>query len=73
MSLRVRISPRAANQIFLLHGDQDTVVLPHHSRDFAAALEEHGCEVLFLEVPGKAHRDEIVGPYQKEVADFLTR
>ena len=53
--------------------DQDTVVLPHHSRDFAAALEEHGCEVLFLEVPGEAHRDEIVGPYQKEVADFLTR
>jgi len=33
-------------RVFLLHGDQDTVVPPHHSRDFAAALKEKGCDVI---------------------------
>jgi len=59
--------------VFLLHGDRDTTVLPHHSRDFAAALKKQGCAVTYREAKGETHRDQIAQPYQQELADFLTQ
>lgn len=59
--------------VFLLHGERDTTVLPHHSRDFAGALKEKGATVVYREVQGETHRDEIAKSYQQEMADFLTR
>ena len=58
--------------VYLLHGDKDDIVPPHHSREFAAALRAKGCRVIYREVPGLAHRDAIAEAYQKEIADFLT-
>ena len=57
----------------LLHGASDTTVGPHHSREFAAQLRAEGYAVHHREVTGERHRDEIVRPYQTEIADFLTR
>ncbi len=59
--------------VFLLHGDKDKTVPPHHSRDFAALLKERGFEVTFQEVAGETHRDEIAQPFQQQLADFLTQ
>ena len=57
--------------VFLLHGDRDAVVPPHHSRDFAAALKAGGCTVVYREVPGAVHNDSIALSCQGELADFL--
>lgn len=57
--------------VFLLHGAKDTVVLPEHSRDFAAALKAKGCTVTYREAATETHRDELAQPYQQELADFL--
>lgn len=67
-------NPRAfaAVPVYLLHGDKDDIVQPHHSRDFAAALKGNGGRVTYREAPGFAHQDEIAKAYQKEIADFLT-
>jgi dipeptidyl aminopeptidase/acylaminoacyl peptidase len=59
--------------VFLLHGDRDAVVPPHHSRDFAAALKNKGCAVTYREAAGATHNDKIALPYQQELADFLTK
>jgi dipeptidyl aminopeptidase/acylaminoacyl peptidase len=59
--------------VFLLHGDRDATVQPHHSRDFAAALKDKGCAVTYREAAGATHNDNIALPYQQELADFLTR
>lgn len=59
--------------VFLLHGDRDGAVPPHHSRDFAAALRDKGCTVIYREVAGAVHNDSIALSYQKELADFLTK
>lgn len=58
--------------IFLIHGDADTTVLPHHSRDFSEALKKQGSPVTYLEVHNVAHSDVVAEPYQKEIANFLT-
>lgn len=58
--------------VMLLHGDKDRVVPVHHSRDFAAALQEKGYPFIFHEVPGATHNDKIARTYQHELADFLT-
>lgn len=58
--------------LFLLHGDADPTVLPHHSRNLAAALKGKGYPVIYREAPGLKHNDEIARPYQQELADFLT-
>jgi dipeptidyl aminopeptidase/acylaminoacyl peptidase len=58
--------------VFLLHGDRDVVVPPHHSRDFAAALKEQGCEVIYREAAGANHTDTIALTYQQELANFIT-
>lgn len=62
----------AAIPIFLIHGDADTTVLPHHSRDFSEALKKQGSPVTYIEVHNVAHNDVVADPYQKEIADFLT-
>jgi dipeptidyl aminopeptidase/acylaminoacyl peptidase len=58
--------------VFLIHGDTDTTVLPHHSGDFSEALRKQGSPVTYLEVHNVAHKDVVAEPYQKEIADFLT-
>lgn len=63
----------AKTPVFLLHGDKDVTVLPHHSRDFAAALKEQKSQVVYQEVAGEVHRDEIAQKYQRDMADFLTK
>lgn len=59
--------------VFLLHGAQDKIVPPEHSRDFAAALQKAGCTVIYREAATETHRDEIAQPYQQELADFFTK
>ncbi len=59
--------------VFLLHGDRDATVPPHHSRDFAAALKDNGVSVIYREVPNGTDNDSIASSYQKELADFLTK
>ena len=58
--------------VYLLHGDKDCIVPPHHSRDFAAILKAKGCAVTYHEVPGVGHEDKIAETFQEEMADFLT-
>jgi dipeptidyl aminopeptidase/acylaminoacyl peptidase len=58
--------------VFLLHGDRDAIVPPHHSRDFAAALKHNGCAVTYREVAEAVHSDGIAMSCQRELADFLT-
>ncbi len=59
--------------VFLLHGAKDSTVDVGHSRRFAAELQKRGCPVVYRESPEEDHRDEIVVPYQEEIADFLTK
>jgi dipeptidyl aminopeptidase/acylaminoacyl peptidase len=59
--------------VFLLHGLRDTVVPPHHSADFAAALRTAGGTVIHREAKEAAHSDTIATAYQAEIAEFLTR
>ena len=61
----------AGTPVFLLHGDADTVVPVHHSRDFAAALRKQGVPVTFREAPGVGHDDVIAEPFQEEIVAFL--
>ncbi len=58
--------------VLLLHGDSDSAVPIHHSKDFAAALAAKGYAVTRHEVPGFDHDDRMAEKYQKEIADFLT-
>jgi dipeptidyl aminopeptidase/acylaminoacyl peptidase len=58
--------------VFLLHGDRDPIVSPHHSREFANALEEIGAKVVFREAAGEVHRDEIARPFQEELVEFIS-
>jgi dipeptidyl aminopeptidase/acylaminoacyl peptidase len=58
--------------VLLIHGDTDSIVPPHHSRDFSASLQEHGCPVTYCEAQGLGHEDSIVEPFQQEIVDFLT-
>jgi len=59
--------------VYLLHGDNDNIVPPHHSRDFAVALRAKRCDVTYHEVPGFGHDDQIAEAFQREIADFLTK
>ena len=59
--------------LFILHGDADKVVLPHHSRDLVAALKAKDYAVTYREVPGVAHSDQIAEVCQRELADFLSQ
>jgi|GEM_PF-690380 len=67
--------PEAFRQtpVFLLHGAKDDTVPVEHSRAFAEALNQQGSSVIYRETRDGRHQDEIAIPYQKEIADFLTR
>jgi dipeptidyl aminopeptidase/acylaminoacyl peptidase len=58
--------------VLLIHGDSDSIVPPHHSRDFSASLQEHGFPVTYREAQGIGHEDSIVEAFQQEIVDFLT-
>ncbi len=58
--------------VFLLHGDADSTVPTHHSREFAAALRKQGSPVIYREVPRLAHTDAVTEQFQREIVDFLT-
>lgn len=60
-------------RLFLLHGSRDSIVAPDHSRQFVKALRDKGYSVTYREAEGETHRDEIARPYQRELADFLTK
>ena len=59
--------------LYLLYGTQDSVVDPDHSRRFVKALRDKDYSIVYHEVEGETHRDEIARPYQRELADFLTK
>jgi dipeptidyl aminopeptidase/acylaminoacyl peptidase len=59
-------------RVLLIHGDADSLVPPHHSRDFAASLQQHGFPVTYREAQGIGHDDLIAEPFQQEIVDFLT-
>ncbi|MCX6960002.1 MAG: prolyl oligopeptidase family serine peptidase [Verrucomicrobia bacterium] len=58
--------------VLLIHGDDDSTVPPHHSRDFATSLQQHGFPVTYREAQGIGHDDLIAEPFQQEIVDFLT-
>lgn len=58
--------------VFLIHGDIDAIVPPHHSRDFAEALKKQGSPVTYREAHNVGHNDVAAEPFQQEIADFLT-
>lgn len=59
--------------LFLLHGAKDNTVVVEHSRRLASELQQRGYLLVYRESPDAAHKDEIVVPYQEELADFLTK
>lgn len=59
--------------VFILHGAMDDTIPVEHSRLFVEALKEQGSSVIYRETRDGMHKDEIVIPYQKEIADFLTK
>lgn len=58
--------------MLLIHGDADSVVPIHHSRDFVAELTMQNAPVIYREVPGVGHDDAIAEHWQHEIAAFLT-
>ena len=58
--------------VLLMHGDADSIVPVHHSRDFAAALKKQCSPVTYREVSGVGHDDAIAEPFQQEIVEFLT-
>lgn len=51
----LRNAGQAGAPILLLHGAEDTVVGPLHSRQMAAALQKAGKPVEYVEIPGENH------------------
>lgn len=66
-----RLAAFAEIPVFLLHGDADTVVPVHHSRDFATALRAAGSKVTYHEVPGGGHDDGIATGWQDALLEFI--
>lgn len=58
--------------VLLLHGDADSIVPVHHSREFAAALQKQGSPVTLREAPGLSHDNAVAKPFQQEMVEFLT-
>lgn len=57
--------------IMLIHGTDDTIVRPHHSRALWAALRRIGSPVVYRQTSGIGHKNEAATPHHKETADFL--
>ena len=72
MSPIEHVAAFANTPVFLLHGDGDSIVPTHHSREFAAALKKQGAPVTYREAHGFGHNDNIAEAFQKEIVDFLT-
>lgn len=64
------IADFAKMPIFLLHGEADTCVPVHHSRDFASALRAAGSPVVYQETYG-GHNDNEAMLWQKEIFNFI--
>jgi len=73
ISPRYHLEAFRSTPVFLLHGARDDTVDVAHSREFFAELQKQGSPVVYRESPEEKHRDEIVIPYQDEIADFLTK
>lgn len=63
----------AKTPIFLLHGDADTCVPVHHSRELAAALRAAGGTIVSHEVPGGGHNDGIATGWQNAMMEHILR
>lgn len=59
--------------VFLIHGSDDSIVLPGHSQRLALSLRKKGYEVVFHEVTGAGHTDKVVEPFQKDIIDFFDK
>lgn len=57
--------------VLLIHGNSDSIVPVHHSRNFADALRKQGSPITYHEVSGVGHDDAIVKPFQHEIVDFF--
>jgi len=57
--------------VFLLHDDADAIVPVHHSRDFAAALDRVGGRVIYREVAGGGHDDDVAAGWQDDILQFI--
>lgn len=57
--------------IYLLHGDADATVPAHHSRDFAAAVHRAGGRVIYREMAGGGHDDEMATGWQDDIRQFI--
>lgn len=57
--------------IYLLHGDADTIVPVHHSRDFEAVLKRAGVRVIYREMAGGGHDDEMAVGWQDDILQFI--
>ena len=58
--------------LLVIHGQPDKVVPVHHSRDFVAALQSRGANVIYRESPDFGHDNALAEGHQEEIADFLT-
>jgi dipeptidyl aminopeptidase/acylaminoacyl peptidase len=58
--------------VFLLHGDTDSIVPVHHSREFATALQKQGSPVTYREAPSLGHDDAVAEQFQREIVEFFT-
>lgn len=61
----------AKTPIYLLHGDADATVPVHHSRDFAAVLQRAGGRVVYREMAGGGHDDEMATGWQDDIRQFI--
>ena len=66
-----RVADLGKLPVYLLHGEADSIVPVHHSRDFAAALRAIGGPVKYREVPGGGHDDGIAAGWQTDMLDFI--
>jgi S-formylglutathione hydrolase FrmB len=57
--------------VMLIHGDADTVVPVHHSQRFAAALRAQGSPVIYHEVRGGTHDNNLAILWQDAILDFF--
>ena len=57
--------------IFMIHGDLDVLVLPHHSKQLEEALRARGGHVLYRQAIGIGHNDKAIIGFENEVVDFF--
>ncbi|MBM4045142.1 MAG: hypothetical protein FJ279_08510, partial [Planctomycetes bacterium] len=70
-SAMTSIAAFAKIPVFVLHGDQDTVVPTEHSRQFVKALMAPGYDVVYREVKGGKHQSELISGHEEEILAFF--